>query len=323
MDFELNDDQVALTEGVRAFCAGRLPLSEIRDLRAPAGLDRARWAEVAEMGIFGLRLPEPEGIGGGWADAALVFEELGRALVPGPLVWSHLAAGLVPGAADGSVVVGGVERAEAGPVLEFAAGVDALLVLDDDGVWSVPADGLPLGSAPVPLDPLTPVVRLEGAIPEGDRVGTAADAARLRLGGATLVAAQQLGIAAAACELAVAYAKDRVQFDRPIGAFQALKHLMADMLTRAEVARAAVYAAGVTLDDPEVGDPVRAVASAAITASEAALANVKSCVQVHGGMGFTWEVDAHLLFKRAYALDLLFGSRDEWAERMADLLSAA
>ena len=322
MDFELNDDQVALRDGVRSFCSGRLPLSEVRELREPAGLDRARWAELAEMGVFGLRLPEPEGIGLGWADAVLVFEELGRALVPGPLVGTHLAAGLVPGAADGSAIVGCLERADTGGLLEFGGGIDSLLVLDDDGVWSVAASELPLGPPLEPLDPLTPVVRLTGPLPAGERVGDADDARWLRLGGAALVAGLQLGIAGAACELAVAYAKERVQFDRPIGSFQALKHLMADMLVRVEVARGAAYAAGVTLDDPEVGSLERAVASAAVTASEAAVGNTKTCVQVHGGMGFTWEVDAHLLFKRAYALEPQFDPRDVWAERMADLLSA-
>lgn len=322
MDFELNDDQVALRDGVRSFCAGRLALAEVRDLREPAGLDAGRWAEVAEMGVFGLRLPEPEGVGLGWADAVLVFEELGRALVPGPLVGTHLAAGLVPGAGDGSTIVGCVDRADTGGLLEFGRGIDSLLVLDDDGVWSVAAADLPLGDALEPLDPLTPVVRLDGPLPTGERVGDAEAARRLRLGGAALVAGLQLGIAAAACDLAVAYAKERVQFDRPIGSFQALKHLMADMLVRVEVARGACYAAGVTLDDPGVGSPERAVAAAAVTASEAAVGNAKTCVQVHGGMGFTWEVDAHLLFKRAYALEPVFDPRDVWAERMADLLSA-
>ena len=85
----------------------------------------------------------------------------------------------------------------------------------------------------------------------------------------------------------------------PSASFQAVKHLLADMLVRAEVARAAVYAAGVTLDDPTVGDPDRAVAAAKLMAGEAAVANGKACIQVHGGMGFTWEVDAHLYLKRA------------------------
>ena len=114
-----------------------------------------------------------------------------------------------------------------------------------------------------------------------------------------LTAAALLGIAAKTTELAVAYASEREQFGKPIGSFQAVKHLCADMLTRAELARGAVYAAGVTLDGRGVDDPDRMVAAAKITAGDAAKANGKACIQVHGGMGFTWEVDAHLYLKRA------------------------
>ena len=145
MDFELTDDQVSLQEGMRSFCAGRVPLSEIRDLREPLGLDAGRWREVAEMGVFGLRLPEPEGVGLGWADAVLVFEELGRALVPGPLIWTHLLAGVLPGVADGSVSVTGVERRDAAGLVEFP-GADRLVVVDDDGLWDVATGALPLGA---------------------------------------------------------------------------------------------------------------------------------------------------------------------------------
>jgi len=95
---------------------------------------------------------------------------------------------------------------------------------------------------------------------------------------------------------------------------------MADMLVRTEVARGAVYAAGVTLDDPEVGNVERAVAAAKITAADAAILNGQTSIQVHGGMGYTWEVDAHLHLKRAYVLEQSFGDRDQWCERMADLL---
>ena len=123
-------------------------------------------------------------------------------------------------------------------------------------------------------------------------------------------------------DLSVAYAKERQQFDRPIGMFQALKHHMANMFSRAEVARGGVYAAGVTLDDPIVGSVERAVAAAKFTAAEAAIENTKTAVQVHGGMGYTWEIDAHLQLKRAYALDPLFGGRDTQAETMAELLDA-
>jgi alkylation response protein AidB-like acyl-CoA dehydrogenase len=138
--------------------------------------------------------------------------------------------------------------------------------------------------------------------------------------GSTLAAALLLGIAEATTDIAVAYAKQRVQFDRPIGTFQAIKHLLADMLVRTELARAATYAAGVTLDDPAVGDPRRAAVTAKLMAGDAAMKNGHACIQVHGGMGFTWEVDAHLYLKRAWLLNTVFGSVDDQARAMAAFL---
>ncbi len=320
MDFELTDDQIALQEGLRSFCSGRFPIEVVRAVEATGGIDRDRWRELADMGTFALRLAEDAGgVGLGTADAVLAFEELGRALVPGPLVWTHLAAGLVDGAATGEVVVTGIERDDASGVIEFPATADVLLILDTDGAWRVDVADLALAPLDPPLDPLTPVARLTAPLPQGAKVLDAGPAAELRLTGAALTAGQLLGISTATTDLAVAFAKERVQFDRPIGQFQALKHLMADMLTRSEVARGAVYAAGVTVDDPEVGPVARAVAAAKLTAGEAAVENTKTCVQVHGGMGYTWEVDAHLQLKRAYVLDAAFGGREHWAEAMADL----
>jgi alkylation response protein AidB-like acyl-CoA dehydrogenase len=322
VDFELSDDQVALQEGVRNFCEGRFPMEVVRALGDRGAVDRDRWRELADMGVFSLRLPEAEGgVGLGWADAVLVFEELGRALVPGPLVWTHLLAGLVPGAASGETVVGGVERDDPSRLVEHLGSLDLLVVLDDKGVWGLQARALESRQIATPLDPLTPVWELTGELPRGDRLADAEAAAHLRLQGAALTAGLLLGVAEAATDLAVTYARERVQFDKPIGAFQAVKHLLADMFTRTEVARGAVYAAGVTLDDPIVGSVERAVAAAKLTAAEAAVANGRSCIQVHGGMGYTWEVDAHLYFKRAYALEPAFGGIDACADRMADLLA--
>jgi len=324
VDFELSADQVALQEGVRNLLEGRFPMAVVREIGDAGRLDRARWSELAELGVFALRLPEAEGgVELGWADAVLVFEELGRALVPGPLVWSHLAAGLVDGAATGDVVVGGIERDDPSGLVEHAADLDRLVVVDDDGVWSVDPSGLGFEPIANPLDPITPVSRLTAPLPPGERVLDAEAVEAFRRQGRALVAGQLLGIAGAATDLSVAYAKERVQFDRPIGAFQAVKHLLADMFTRTEVARGAVYAAGVTLDDPEVGDVARAVTAAKLTADEAAVGNAKAGVQVHGGMGYTWEVDAHLFLKRAYALEPLFGSVDDCADEMAGFLAPA
>jgi alkylation response protein AidB-like acyl-CoA dehydrogenase len=158
-----------------------------------------------------------------------------------------------------------------------------------------------------PLDPLTPLGRVEAS--------TAAPS----LEGIVLTAALSSGIASRTTELAVAFAKERHQFDKPIGSFQAVKHMCADMLVRAEVARAAVDAAGVLLDDPDA-DATTAVHAAKLLASEYAIANAKTNIQVHGGMGFTWEVDAHLYLKRAAVLATRFGGTDRQAEQVAAAL---
>jgi alkylation response protein AidB-like acyl-CoA dehydrogenase len=140
------------------------------------------------------------------------------------------------------------------------------------------------------------------------------------LEGAVLTAALLAGSAQAVLDLAVAYAKQRHQFGRPIGGFQAVKHILADMQVRASLAQAAVYAAGAHVDDPSLGPLRRAVAAAKITAGEAAVRNGRDAIQVHGGMGFTWEIDAHLHLKRAWALDPTFGAPSAHADVLADAL---
>jgi hypothetical protein len=238
-----------------------------------------------------------------------VFEELGRGLVPGPVVWTEVAAGW---GLEG--VVGGVERA-APVTVEHFGDLDVLVVLDDEGAWAVDPAGL--DATPLqPFDPLTPVWRVAG-LPRGRRVASSAGARRARLEGAALTAAQLAGLASGACELTVAYATQRHQFGRPIGSFQAVKHALADMLVRAELARVQAYAAAAHLDEPALGDPSRAVWAAKVVAADAARANGKASVQLHGGMGMTWEVDAHLYLKRAAVLDVAFGSADAHALALA------
>jgi alkylation response protein AidB-like acyl-CoA dehydrogenase len=325
VDFELSEDQDALQQAVRRLCGGAYPMATVRSLEAHDGVERGLWRRLADAGVFSLRLPEHAGGAGlGSCEAVLVFEELGRSLVPGPLLWSHLGAAVVDGAAAGERIVGGLERGgRRGShrllVVEHLAALDRLLVLDEAGVWEVEPGAVEGEPVQHPLDPLTPVHVVQ-QLPQGALVAGPELAATWRLEGATLAAALLLGLAGAVTDMAVSYAKDRQQFDRPIGSFQAVKHLLADMLVRTEVARAAVYAAGVHLDDPGVGDVERAVTTAKLLAGEAALVNGKTCVQVHGGMGFTWEVDAHLYLKRARVLDTVFGSVDDQAEAMAALI---
>jgi alkylation response protein AidB-like acyl-CoA dehydrogenase len=160
-------------------------------------------------------------------------------------------------------------------------------------------------------------------LPEGERIAGPSDAQRLALEGAALVAAQLFGIAEATQELATAFAKTREQFGRSIGSFQAIKHILSDTYVRQEMARAAAYAAGATLDHPEAGEPARAVSSAKVVAGDAALANSRACIQVHGGMGYTWEMPCHYYLKRSWALAGLFGSAEQHSERLAGWVAGA
>ncbi|MFD8686958.1 acyl-CoA dehydrogenase family protein [Streptomyces sp. NPDC059651] len=294
MDFQLSEDQRALRAGIRGLLAGRFDRGRMRAAHEPGGgVDRALWRELGASGFFALRLPEAAGgIGLGLPESVLLFEEVGRALLPGPLAATQLAAGAVKGAAEGEAVVA---LAEPGRPVGHLGGADALLVLDGDRtrvvtgavLRQVADEARPVRS----LDPGTPLWRVpdlsgyEGeALPGG---------ARLRYEGALLTAAEQLGGSARSLETAVQHAGEREQFGAPIGAFQAVKHLCAGMLVRAEPARSAVYAAAVT------GDPVEVV-GAKLLADEAAVGNARDCLQVHGGMGFTWEADVHLRLKRAW-----------------------
>ena len=387
MDFELSEDQVALQEAMRAFGESRCSSETLHELAETGSPTRQLWQELAEMGVFGLCVPEEQGGAGlGWVEAMVVFEELGRSLVPGPLAATFLAAQHLPEAASGEAVVTMLD-AETRPVMvEHPDFADTLAVIDGKTVqivgWSAESAGNGQknlaekaeknGGDPDsnkhenadPLDPLTPVVRLdeamfgellERATQIGDIAGTAgsadaesssevatsklgsrveyaegsadaessgegaatSSAALWRMRGTALVAAQQLGIATGATASAVTYAQERRQFDKPIGQFQAVKHLCSDMLTSVEVARAAVYFAGALLDDPSFGNAERAVSVARLMASDAANLCGRNCVQIHGGMGYTWEMDAHLYLKRAWVLDMTLAPPEEHAEIVA------
>lgn len=286
--FQLTDDQRALRAGVRELLARRLGPEALRAaVDAPGRLDRALWRELGAAGFFALRLPEAAGgVGLGLPEAVLAFEEAGRALLPGPLVATHLAAGDVPGAATGEAVVAAVGNG----LVEWLAEAD---VVRGDAAGAVPLRS---------LDPLTPL----------HRVPVACDVDPVAV---LLTAAEQLGSATRACELAVQHARAREQFGQPIGAFQAVKHLCAEMLVRTETARTAVYAAAVT------GDPVD-IDAARLLADEAAVRGARDCLQVHGGMGFTWEFEVHLHLKRAWVRTYRAGDATDSEERLAAELLA-
>ncbi|MFD7420513.1 acyl-CoA dehydrogenase family protein [Streptomyces californicus] len=326
MDFQLSDDQRALRSGMRDLLGAVFDRDRMRAAVERGGaLDRALWRELGAAGFFALRLPEEDGgVGLGLPEAVLLFEEAGRALLPGPLVATHLAAGRVKGAAEGAAVVTAADGDR--PVAHLAE-ADAVLAgggpLDGEALRAFVAAARPVRSmdplTPLHLPPPEPVVGGPGRVagPAASAPGRApAYAGRLRYEAALLSAAEQLGSAARTTEMAVQHARERQQFGAPIGSFQAVKHLCADMLARTEPARAAVYAAAVT------GDPLE-IAAAELLADEAAVRNARDCLQIHGGMGFTWEADVHLHLKRAWLRAATGLTEAEAEEELAAGLGAA
>jgi alkylation response protein AidB-like acyl-CoA dehydrogenase len=325
MDFQPSPEQLGLQEGIRNFCTGNLDLAALRGLEDKGGFDPGLWRGLADLGVFQLRLED--GAGGlalGAADAALVFEELGRALCPGPLAWTELARRLVEGASQGARVVGGIDLAAANAtpiVIEHPDSLDSLLVLLPDGVRILEAEEIESQAIGRSIDPLTPVAYV-ASLPPGREVGGRDEAQRLRLEGMGLVSAQLLGIAEATLTIALDYAKEREQFGRPIGSFQALKHMLSDMFARQELARASVYAAGALLDWPEAGDVERTVRGAKLLAGDAAMKNARACIQIHGGMGYTWEVSDHYYLKRCQVWNSTFGDVEDQSLEIAEALVA-
>ena len=317
MDFWLTDDQRELQDGIRSFVRGRFPLEEIAEREETAAvIDPAKWREIGEMGVFSLR---SDGFDN--RSAVLAFEELGRGLVPGPLVVTHLAAGFVDGAAEGTAIVSMLEEGTGPTLVEHATQATDLVRFTDGGVERIDPSRLSFVSVRRPLDALTPVSTIAGGSTEGAPLA-GADARALWLAGVVFTAALQVGTAAAAVDLATAYAMEREQFGRPIGSFQAVKHLLAEMFVKSDVARSAVHAAACALDGAAGHDPVRAASVAKVTAGDAALFCGKTGIQVHGGMGFTWEVHAQRYWKRAVVLDNNFGSADHHARLVAEMISS-
>ena len=299
------------------------------------------WGDIAELGWLGLHLPEEYGGSGfGLPELVVVVEELGRALTPGPFVPTviasavidaagsdEVAARLVPGLADGSVFAGVAlesditvrdgQAAGTAPAV-LGGGLAHLLVLpagDDAIVVEVTAGGVQV-EVPPNLDPTRRSARitLDGApaavIAGGRR--TLIDLARL------IVAAEATGIANECTEQAAAYAKVRVQFGRPIGTFEAVKHHCANMLVASELATGAVWDAA-----RAAGEGDDQLSYAAAIAAALALAAGDECaqlnIQVHGGIGFTWEHDAHLYLRRATALES-FLDAEAAAREITDLV---
>ncbi|MGW2064457.1 acyl-CoA dehydrogenase [Streptomyces sp. NPDC001937] len=354
MGIAITQEQRELAQSVRGWLARTVPPEEIRkllDASAPSapGVRPGYWDGLAEQGLLALHLPEGDGGGGGaLLDLAVVLEETGRAALPGPYLATVLASALLGGAgasdlaralADGTRI-GAVAlgpgtltavESEGGHLLDGVAppvlsGADADLLLlpaaSAGGTRWFAVDSAAEGLTVRPhrgADPTRPTaeVRAGGVfVPSARAVRIDSDTVRDLA--AVLFAAEACGTAAWALDTAVAYAKVREQFGRPIGQFQGIKHLCADMLVRVEQARALVWdAARAAGEAPETRALVAALAAG--TALDAAYSCAKDCIQILGGIGFTWEHDAHLHLRRAVVARQLLGAGDAHRLRAARL----
>ena len=297
MNFDLSEDQRTIKSTAREFLAARYPLAEVRRLALDdeRGFTDAQWDEMVELGW-------PEIAELGTVEMVVVAEELGYALAPTPLQ-STWAAGLLGaelgGDRRGAVVVDG---------LAYDAGAADVLV-DWDGALVTGATVEPMPA----LDPTRKLFRVSG----GERSG-GGDVERGRLQATVMNAAESVGVAERAMEMAVAYAKERKQFGRAIGTYQAVSHACAQMLLEVEGARAAVYWAAWALDhEPETAPLATACAKA--YAGDCGRRVPRAALQVHGGIGFTWEHDLHFFLKRGEANAHAYGDGTFHRERIAAL----
>ncbi|MGO9550256.1 acyl-CoA dehydrogenase family protein [Mycobacterium sp.] len=337
----ITDEQFAARELVRDWAAGSGATEAVRDIEQ--GEPKA-WRPVfdglAGLGLFGVAVPEDcGGAGGTIEDLSAMVEEAAKALVPGPVVTTALAtlvvsdpqlrAALASGertagvALDGDVEFDATTSRASGTVPWVLGGVaEGPLLVPAGGKWLV-VDAAAEGVAVEPLhatDFSRPLARVRLTTAPASVLETDAD--QVQDLAATLLSAEAAGITRWALDTAVAYAKVREQFGKPIGSFQAIKHLCAEMLCRAEqVAVAAADAARAAVD----GDRRQLSIAAAIAAGigiEAARANAKDCIQVLGGIGITWEHDAHLYLRRAYGIGQFLGGPARWLRRTAELTQA-
>ena len=295
MNFDLSDEQRTIKSTAREFLAARYPLAEVRRLalEEERAFTDAQWDEIVSLGW-------PDITELGTVELVVLAEELGYALAPTPLP-STWAAGLFGASGGrGALVVDGV-AADAGY---------ADVLVDWDGARVDGADVEPATS----LDPTRRLFRVTG----GTREPLGGDVERARLQVAVMNAADSVGVAERALEMAVAYAKERKQFGRAIGSYQAVSHACAQMLLEVEGARSAVYWAAWALDhEPETAPLATACAKA--YAGDAGRRVPRAALQVHGGIGFTWEHDLHFFLKRGEANAHTYGEGSEHRERIAAL----
>ncbi len=308
----MTHERELLRETVATLVAKHASPAAVREaMESASGYDESLWRLLCEqVGVAALVVPEAYGgAGGDLGDAAVVVEELGKGLVPTPLLGTTLAELALLAADDPDV--GALERLAEGTAV-------GAVVFDPDYVVNGGIADIVIGAtdgkltrwsefSAEPVDGMDPTRRLARVTPQRtEAIGADPGIAETA---AILLAAEQIGAAARCLELTVDYTKERVQFGRPIGSFQALKHRMADLYVAVQAARAVVNDA--------VADPSpTAAALARIAASEALNTVAAESIQLHGGIAITWEHDMHLYFKRAHGSSQLLGPPREHLRRL-------
>jgi alkylation response protein AidB-like acyl-CoA dehydrogenase len=332
MNFDFTDDQQAIKRTANELLAARFKPEKMRELAEAERYDDDAWKEICELGWAGIFIDEDHGGQGlGIVELVILMEELGYALAPVPFL-SNAAAGLalqfagtdeqkerwLPGIASGEArgTVAMVRDGEARLVPD-ADSAEVIVLIGSDGSTNV------VEASTAEIEPFETMdrtrrfarVRAGGGEPLGGDCFAAGD----RI--ATALAAETVGVAQKAMEMAVEYARERKQFDRPIGAYQAVSHRCAQMLLEVEGSRSgAYYAAWCADSEPE--SLAAAASGAKAYSSDAGWRVCGSSLQVHGGIGFTWEHDLHFYLKRAKTNAMLFGSAREHRDRVASLALA-
>lgn len=359
MNFDYSDDQKMLKDEARKFLEAKCGAAVVRgvlddDARA---YDEALWKGVAEQGWLGAAIPEEHGgLGLGHVELCALAEELGRACAPIPFAstvyfvaealmlhgsdaqkakWlPKIAAGEVIGAFAtaegkgplapariGASVSGGRLSGEKVPVTDGDV-ADLIVVLAKDGLYLVEKGAGVAAEVLTTLDPTRSVARLTFTDAPAERLGSgdgfaAAQAVLDRA--AVLLAFEQIGGADKCLEMAKAYALDRYAFGRQIGGYQAIKHKLADIYVKNEIARSNAYFGAWALNTDAAELPL-AAATARVAASDAFWFASKENIQTHGGIGFTWEADPQLYYRRSRQLSLVAGAPATWRERLVSQL---
>lgn len=355
MNFDYSDDQKSLKDEARRFLDAKCPVSVVRGVldNADRAYDEALWKGVAEQGWLGAAIPEAHGgLGLGHVELCALAEELGRACAPIPFAstvyfvaealllfgsdaqkekWlPKIAAGEVIGAfatseGPGPVTTRSVKTKAAGgklsgtkvPVTDGDI-ADLIVVLAADGLYLVERGAGVSATVLETLDPTRSAATLTFADAPAERLGHEDGIAAMQAvfdRAAVLLAFEQLGGADRALEMAKAYALDRVAFGRQIGGYQAIKHKLADIYVKNEVARSNAYYGAWALNTDAAELPL-AAATARVAASEAYWFAAKENIQTHGGIGFTWEADPQLHYRRSRQLALVAGAPAQWKERL-------